>query len=100
MGLNITVLAGAQLRNGATPRLPVLDDGVTAQVVTLGLAGVSTAIAGPCVVSLVPDEDQRIAASKSAVYAAPPATGIKLKAGVERQFELPRGTWYINAAAG
>lgn len=99
MPLNITVHNPLQLRNGVMPQAPLLDLNVVAQVVALG-AQSTPVINGPCLVCLIADEDQRITPVTSGVYAAPSAAGIKLKAGVERYFELPKGTWFFNVAAG
>ena len=43
---------------------------------------------------------RRISLTRAAVYAAPAASGIKLKAGIDRPHTLAAGTYYINAVAG
>ena len=98
MSLNITAFSLRTLRNGALPLTPLLDATAGATVVALGAQ--SGPIPGPCLIRLIADEDQRISASKTAGYVAPAATGIKLKAGIAQDYELPAGVWYINAVAG
>lgn len=98
MSLNLTAFSLRTLRNGALPLTPLLDNNAGATVVALGQQ--SPAITGPCLIRLIADEDQRISATKAAGYVAPAATGIKLKAGIVQDYELPAGVWYINAVAG
>jgi hypothetical protein len=93
MALNITVFD--QLR-GVT-QAPVLNADLQGRLVDMGSA--STAIAGPCVVRLLPDEDCRIAVRKTSGYQAPAATAMKLSAGAADYFELAAGSWYLSAAA-
>lgn len=96
MPLNISVFNVLALRYGAMQAAPTLNDQVASQVVALAAA--AAPIVGPCLVCLIPDEDQRIAASPGAAVSA--ANGIKLKAGAERWFDLPKGNWTISVVAG
>jgi hypothetical protein len=98
MPLNITVHDPLRPVHGAMPQAPGLTAATAAQIVALGAA--SAGIAGPALVCLIPDEDCRIAASRTGGYVAPAAAGIKLKMGSERFFTLADGTWYVSVIAG
>jgi len=97
--LNVTVHAPLPQSQGLAAQAPTFDGGTTAQVVALAAA--STAIFGPAMLCLIADEDQRIGISLTPGYAAPSASGVKLKAGVERYLAIAAlGPWYISAVAG
>ena len=97
--LNITVHSALTSSQGISAQAPTFDGNTTAQVVALGAA--STPISGPALLCVIADEDQRIGISATAGYTAPAASGVKLKAGVERYLSLSAsGPWYVSAVAG
>ena len=99
MPLNITVHSSLSAPQGVQAPAPTFDNTVLAQVVALGAA--SALIAGPALICLIADEDQRVGISLNSPYAAPSASGLKLKAGVERYFNIAaNGPWYISCVAG
>jgi hypothetical protein len=99
MPLNIRVHAPLATAQGVALQAPTLDNTSTfAQVVALG--NVSTAIQGPCIVCLNPDEDQRIGAAPTPGYNAPAASGVKIRASQNNFFALGTGPWYISCVAG
>lgn len=99
MPLNITVHALVAPQYGSIPPAADIDENAAAQVVALG--AISTAITGPCTLCLIADEGERISVSRSNVFAAPAASGIKLLPNVERWYNIKRtGPFYINAIAG
>jgi hypothetical protein len=94
MALNISVFDQLALRQGAAAAAPKLDASVVSQAPAAGVA--STVITGPALVCVLADEDQKIATRKTAGAAlTAAATGVKIKAGAERYFELPSGLWFI-----
>ena len=98
MPLNITFHSPLLAPQGVAAQAPLLDTFTTAQIVALGAQ--STIINGPAMLCLVADEDQRISAQIAPGYSAPAASGMKLKAGVERYVTVGIGPWYINCVAG
>ena len=98
MPLNITVHSSLASPQGVSAQAPSLDGNTTAQVVALGAQ--STLLNGPALLCLVADEDQRVSIQTTAGYAAPQASGVKLKAGVERYYTIGSGASYINCQAG
>lgn len=104
MALNLTVHDPLRLQNGAMPQTVAIDEATGAaspsgQIVALGAQ--SAAFAGPCVLRLIPDENQRVQLSRTAGYAAPAASGIRLMANTLDFLEVRKsGTFYLNVAAG
>lgn len=98
MPLNITVHSSLASPQGVSAQAPSLDGNTTAQVVALGAQ--STLLNGPAMLILIGDEDQRVSVQTTAGYIAPLASGVKIKAGVERYVTIGSGPSYISCMAG
>lgn len=99
MALNVSIHTALAAPQGVALQAPVFDVGTLAIVVALNNA--SAAIVGPCLVCLVADEDERIDFNLTATFVNPTSTGVKLKAGVERYYNIVTpGPWYISCITG
>jgi hypothetical protein len=100
MPLNISVFGNPVTRNGAFQFAQQLNASASGLAQAVALAAQSVAVVGPCEISLIPDEDQRILVQNAVNANQPTASGIKLKAGIERRFILPQGNFYFTPIAG
>lgn len=97
MSLNISVFNGLALRNGAMEAAPMLPDASSSVVAT---GAISAALPAGALIRVLADEDGRITWQASGTYTAPAVDALRLKAGAEQYFTLPKAGGKINYLAG